>query len=505
MHLDTRTISIIIIITASLLGLAMLMELKRERSNKKYIVWGIGNGSLALGWLLLTLRGVIPDFASIVIANTLISLCHAFLLNGVQRFFGIPRNWYFSGVIVAAVFFGQWYWIATEAPVTVRIVYVPSLLALHASLTAWYLFNYGTPGIISESRKTGFVFLALCVVYVSVALSFIFPLEKISTLFESSTAVAILFLGVLIGVIGWTIGFLSMINASNRLVLANNEQKLQEAHDGLEIMVEKRTQDLSNEIAERKQVAVSLRAAMQEAKVANKTKTDFMSNMSHELRTPLNAIIGFSETMKDSIYGPLGNEQYEGYAEYIHSSGTHLLQLINDILDVSAVEAGKLELREEEINIVDACEAAIRIIAPKAQDSQITLGGINRHDLPILRADPRRLKQVFINLIYNAVKFTPEHGSVSCDAVVDNRGDMVITIRDTGVGMDEEGLKKALAMFGQVDSSLSRTHEGTGLGIPLTKGLVELHGGTLKIESEKGHGTLVKVTFPKERVIQNVR
>ena len=246
---------------------------------------------------------------------------------------------------------------------------------------------------------------------------------------------------------------------------------------------------------------LELRQALRHAEVANKAKTSLMSNMSHELRTPLNAIIGFSETMKDSIFGPMGNEQYEEYAEHIHSSGTHLLQLINDILDVSAIEEGKLELREGEINIVDTCEAAIRMIAPRARESDIALNGINKQDLPLLMADPLRLKQVFINLISNAVKFTPEHGSVLCDAFTNDGGDMVITITDTGMGMDDEGIEKAMIKFGQVDGSLSRTHEGTGLGLPLTKGLVEMHGGTLKITSELGEGTKVTVRFPSERVI----
>ena len=246
---------------------------------------------------------------------------------------------------------------------------------------------------------------------------------------------------------------------------------------------------------------LELRQALRHAEVANKAKTSLMSNMSHELRTPLNAIIGFSETMKDSIFGPMGNEQYEEYAEHIHSSGTHLLQLINDILDVSAIEEGKLELREGEINIVDTCEAAIRMIAPRARESDIALNGINKQDLPLLMADPLRLKQVFINLISNAVKFTPEHGSVLCDAFINDGGDMVITITDTGMGMDDEGIEKAMIKFGQVDGSLSRTHEGTGLGLPLTKGLVEMHGGTLKITSELGEGTKVTVRFPSERVI----
>ncbi|HEY9079358.1 PAS domain-containing sensor histidine kinase [Magnetovibrio sp.] len=258
---------------------------------------------------------------------------------------------------------------------------------------------------------------------------------------------------------------------------------------------------MHEDITERKMAEEAMRNAQQAAELANKAKTDLMANMSHELRTPLNAIIGFSETMKHSVFGPMGNPQYEEYAAFIHSSGTHLLHLINDILDVSAVEAGKLTLREEEVSLADICEAALHIIRPKAREAYITLTGIEDTTLPLLMADPLRLKQIFINLLSNAIKFTPERGTVTCSASLDEENNMLITFADTGIGMDGPSLNKALEKFGQVDSSLSRKHEGTGLGLPLTKGLVELHGGVMEIFSEPDKGTTVTIRFPAERVI----
>ncbi len=257
---------------------------------------------------------------------------------------------------------------------------------------------------------------------------------------------------------------------------------------------------MHEDIEVRKAAEETMRNARAAAETANKSKSDFMANMSHELRTPLNAIIGFSDIMRLSVFGPLGSPQYEEYMNFIHSSGTHLLEIINDILDVSAVEAGKLTLREEDVDVNDAYNNAVMVIQTKANEDKVSLNAINL-SLPMLRADPLRLNQIFINLLSNAVKFTPENGSVSCDAYVDGEERMVITITDTGVGMDETGLEKAMSKFGQVDSSLARTHEGSGLGLPLTKGLVELHGGTLEIQSTPGEGTKVTISFPSERLV----
>lgn len=262
---------------------------------------------------------------------------------------------------------------------------------------------------------------------------------------------------------------------------------------------------MHEDITARKLAEEATQEAHKAAELSNKAKTDLLANMSHELRTPLNAIIGFADTMKHGVFGPLGNAKYEEYADYIHSSGTHLLHLINDILDVSAVEAGKLTLREENASVAGICDMAIRILHPMAERGRITLKGIDAPDLPLLFCDPLRLKQIFINLISNAVKFTHDFGAVSCAARVGETGEMIITVTDTGIGMDEEGLVKAMSKFEQVDSSLSRKHEGTGLGLPLTKGLVELHGGVMELDSAPGAGTTVTLRFPPDRVIRAAR
>lgn len=255
------------------------------------------------------------------------------------------------------------------------------------------------------------------------------------------------------------------------------------------------------DITERKQAELATHEARRAAEVANKAKTDLLANMSHELRTPLNAIIGFSDAMIHGVLGDIANPKYLDYAVHINDSGDHLLKLINDILDVSAIEAGKLDLHEEAVSIDRVCKASFRIIAPKANEKKITLNGVQGQSLPKLYCDELRLKQIIINLLSNAVKFTPDNGVVSCDARIDDGGDFVITVTDNGVGMNESDLAKAFEKFSQADSTFSRTHEGTGLGLSLTKGLVELHDGTLELVSRLGSGTTVTIRFPAARVL----
>ncbi len=277
-----------------------------------------------------------------------------------------------------------------------------------------------------------------------------------------------------------------------------SRQALQQAHDELESRVEERTLALTQEVTERKR-------AEELAEIASHAKSDLMANMSHELRTPLNAIIGFSETMQEEIFGPLGNDKYREYLDDIHNSGLHLLELINDILDVSAIEAGALELHEERLNLKELVDASIHLVRPPADKGKVTVIPNINDETPLIYADERRVKQVLINLLSNAVKFTPAGGEVSVNAVLNDDGSLAVTIADTGIGMNDEELTLALSSFGQVDSGLDRRHEGTGLGLPLTRGLMDLHGGTLEIESKKGCGTRVTAKFPKERVVQNAR
>jgi signal transduction histidine kinase len=233
---------------------------------------------------------------------------------------------------------------------------------------------------------------------------------------------------------------------------------------------------------------------------ANRTKTEFLATVSHELRTPLNAIIGFSEVMESQLFGPLGNERYASYVADIHASGQHLLALINDILDVSKSEAGKLDLTPEEFDLATAIGAMLRLVEERARQQKLTVSVVLPDTLPKIFADLQRVKQVALNLLSNAVKFTPAGGRVEVTGGLDSQDNLFFRVSDTGIGIRREDIEKCLSPFGQVDSRLARKYEGTGLGLPLSVRLVELHGGRLAIDSAPGRGTTVTVTFPRERV-----
>jgi signal transduction histidine kinase len=223
--------------------------------------------------------------------------------------------------------------------------------------------------------------------------------------------------------------------------------------------------------------------------------------MSHELRTPLNAIIGFSEIIETEILGPVGNVKYHDYASDIHESGQHLLDLINDILDLSKVESGLDELHEEDIEIPDLAHSVWRLIQQRAHKQGVHLILELPEEPPPLHADLRKLKQILVNLMSNAIKFTDAGGEVAMKVWCRGYKGYVFQVSDTGIGIAIEDIPKALSQFGQVDSALGRRHEGTGLGLPLTKALIEQHGGTLDLQSQVGVGTTVTVRFPAERIV----
>jgi signal transduction histidine kinase len=245
----------------------------------------------------------------------------------------------------------------------------------------------------------------------------------------------------------------------------------------------------------------ALRVAKEEAEAANQAKTGFLATISHELRTPLNAIIGFSEMMQREVLGALGNEQYRSYAGDIHASGTHLLQIINDILDLSKAEAGKMDLSEDVFDLHDIMLAVSQLTANRVAAAGVTETIDIPDDLPAVQGDERKTKQILLNLIVNAVKFTPPGGRITVTAHFEPVYGLGITVADTGIGIAEENLDRVLKPFEQVDSSLSRQHQGTGLGLPLVKAIIEMHGGRLRLESRLGEGTRVTVIFPQERVL----
>jgi len=258
------------------------------------------------------------------------------------------------------------------------------------------------------------------------------------------------------------------------------------------------------DITERHQAELALIHAKEQADFANRSKSEFLANMSHELRTPLNAIIGFAEIIKGQMFGPVGSAQYIEYAGDIFDSGQLLLSLINDILDMSKIEAGKRALVEAILNIEQIVQSVVRLVAARAKFGKLHLTTSVPKDLPALRGEERALKQILTNLLTNAIKFTPEGGDIKMTAYMDEKGRLCIKLADTGIGIAAEDIPLALAPFGQIESALSRKHQGTGLGLPLTKALVELHDGTLDLQSKLGEGTTVTLIFPVERVVGKV-
>lgn len=253
------------------------------------------------------------------------------------------------------------------------------------------------------------------------------------------------------------------------------------------------------DITELRSQEESLIEAKNQAETANQSKSEFLANISHELRTPLNAIIGFSELIRDDLAGPPNSPKYKEYIGDIHNSGMHLMELINDILDLSKAEAGMIEGSNRAIDVTEIVEACVKLMRPKAERAYVKLSAYYTEDLPLLWADPKHLRQIMLNLVSNAVKFTPEGGSVDVKIALHERG-LTVTVKDTGIGMNPDEVPKAMQPFGQIDSSLSRKYNGTGLGLPLTKRLMEYYNGDLAITTAPNKGTSVAITFGHDRL-----
>jgi signal transduction histidine kinase len=247
------------------------------------------------------------------------------------------------------------------------------------------------------------------------------------------------------------------------------------------------------------QAKEQLRQAKDRAEAANEAKSQFLANMSHELRTPLNAIIGFSDIMANEILGPLENTVYRGYTQDILKSGHHLHELINDVLDLSKIEAGQFELYEEELDVAQVVEAAQRLVQMRADHAGVRLVAVPMERPWRLLADPRAMRQMLINLLANAVKFTPGSGSVTISAGPREDG-FVIEVADTGIGIPADKLEDVTKPFYQIDNVMTRRHQGTGIGLSITDTLMKLHGGTLRLSSREANGTTATLKFPSSRV-----
>ncbi len=255
--------------------------------------------------------------------------------------------------------------------------------------------------------------------------------------------------------------------------------------------------DVSEEF---RSAAGSLATARDEAERASQAKSVFLTNLSHEMRTPLNAIIGFSDAIRNEVFGALRSKKYRQYVEDIHASAGHLLGIVDDLLDIARVETGKMRLEEAAIDVADLVAGCRRMLEGAFEAGELELAVEVAEDLPALRADPVKLRQILLNLLTNAIKFTPAGGTVTLRAGLDDTGGFECEVRDNGVGLDPEDIPKALSRLGQAGGEQGGQVEGLGLGLAISKALVEAHGGTLTLTSEKGRGTRAVVRLPAERL-----
>lgn len=419
------------------------------------------------------------------------ALAHLYFWHACRRLRPTPdkaRYWAFSFTILSGFAAGLWGLSPWLIPGNEHIV-------AHVILT-FMIAGMGAGAVATNSVHLPALYAHLAASSIPLAAAFIWWGQPVYL----AMGVMVVLFALLLAMIGrhfnkWLLGTFNLQIDNTTLV-----DKLTTKRSILESTVTERTAELRREIAERGRMEQSLRAALQSAEIANRGKSEFLANMNHELRTPLNSVIAFAEIIRDQRFGPVGMARYLEYAEHIHDSGQRLLEVINDIMDLARIESGREELNEEDVDIRKVVRSVLALMKSRADASGVVIETEFPKTLPKLRADARKLKQILVHLLSNSIKFTRRGGRARLAVRCDRSSGYTIEVTDTGIGIDAEDLARVLTPFVQADGRFDRRHGGTGLGLPLTKSLMELHGGSLDVHSEVGVGTSVAVSFPAERV-----
>jgi signal transduction histidine kinase len=485
--LDLRTTLAFTSLLNTVFAVAIILLWRRDRH--RYLpAWSGGYAALALALILIAGRDRIPDFLSIVVADAAVLLGSILLYLGTAMFYrrrpALPAAWGLFAVSIAGVL-----WFSYVRPdINMRTLIIT---AAQLAITAVHLAQFFGPRRHVRWSESALAIFFICIYAIMLLGRFLWTLTDpvtASLLVPTTGQNAVVLLQALSGV-GVGLGLCNLHAAALIDTARESEQRLAEANDELTKLTV-RLELRNTEYAQ----------ARDFAETANRSKSQFLANMSHELRTPLNAIIGFSEMIRDGMLGPIGTPVYRDYAADINRSGMHLLQLVTDILDVSRAEAGHLSLNEEICDPARVVEGSVVMIREAAHQGQVALEVAPMDRTPWLFADERRLRQILINLLSNAVKFTLPGGRVAVSLALESDGGLAFSVEDTGIGMSQAHIEIALTPFGQVDSQLNRQYEGAGLGLPLTRQLVDLHDGELEVTSRLGEGTRVVARFPAYRI-----